>query len=506
MKSSAAHQELAREAESMRTATDILPIELWALVIHELKLIPRTAERIRRTEAERLRTLRAFASVCRALNDLCITRYLNGAGVATEALATGNIEINVRHLAAVQLACCAPPIRRLVLNGFIGLRVLKTIRSIVQNAAQLEDLTIELGQDVFVVSGFVQDFRGAVLTVLCDVMHILASRISGPVFVLSNGTISWCEPGDILQWQLLDVAPTGNARGARRTPGYCILRDIAGKQIKTPDVITSLFTLSVRCIASISRTLVVINPCSARDLEGMATLRLGRSSMTDAEISTVLTHIRLPELHTLHLATAHISSPALDQFLRQHPALVHLTYDPPTADAASPILDVPATHPGLTSIVTTHPAQLTPLLDALGTSPSLTSLTLPYAHRNPALSAALHRLALHPRPTHLTLLLASPGKRLPTAEDAALALTCVTQVTIECPTLGAAHALFPWLAALPALQRVEFACASAAGTAPARWVRSRRATEGKRARFLADAEMALPRVEEVIYREPPAGT
>ncbi|KAJ7120048.1 hypothetical protein C8R44DRAFT_877523 [Mycena epipterygia] len=494
-----------------RAAEDILPFELWELVVQEFDFFPQS--------------LLTLATICHAFNRLCIARYLLHIGVSSESLASGNIEIAGKDLLALQLSCCAPPIKRFSctdLSDTSLLPKLKLVKKIALNSPDLAELTLAFTHDLF------QDRRRdtgysqkELLAAVCDILHAASSRTAGPVILMSEEAFFRCDAGDILQWKLHDAeAPSSIAKARRllgrtpRVPGHSIVRDQTGHPIKIK-LISSLYSVSVRSLASIpgslqSCTLIIVNPQSADCLHlGRSSSPMSSHSLSSPELTVMLPHIILPALRRVHLDTTTMDPAALAEFLLRHPALVFLAYEPPDTDIRPPLLlSSPIAHPGLASIRVTDPIHLIPLLDSVGHSPALAEIAFRYARSSAGsaakLTSALRRLGLHPRDTTLVLQLASTSKRVLDAEERAVAqsLQRVSRVYVDCTSVADGRALLPWLDLLPAVRRVEFR--SVRGIF--RWGGQHRDPHGGTLSFLEDAMEGLPRVSEVVVRENPVVT
>ncbi|KAJ7241179.1 hypothetical protein C8J57DRAFT_1245000 [Mycena rebaudengoi] len=160
-------------------------------------------------------------------------------------------------------------------------------------------------------------------------------------------------------------------------------------------------------------------------------------------IPTVLSHITLPVLQHLHIHEQ-LDPTALGAFLRRH---LHITSINDEASGTSMLLDAPATLPLLTNISCVDIAPLGPLLDALD---KLAHISLPFQSDTLAAAALL---------THALRRLSTPEAEAlpwPLMDNVMGGLHGVDWVHVRCGTIGAARRLVPWLAMLPALQRVDF--------------------------------------------------
>ncbi|KAJ7662498.1 hypothetical protein B0H17DRAFT_1144285 [Mycena rosella] len=167
-----------------RTAQDPLPIELWDLVVLKLDVQP------------------VFILI---LATLCIAHYLLSAEVSAEFLATGTIDIDGHHLPALQLPCCAPPLKRLSCTGFAISAVLpslKLVQEIVEISPELWDLTLGFSHHLFKGSSTDTTTSPEVLlAVLCSVMYTMSSKMAGPVVVIYPAVEAPRCGGNLDHWQ-----------------------------------------------------------------------------------------------------------------------------------------------------------------------------------------------------------------------------------------------------------------------------------------------------------------
>ncbi|KAF7348996.1 hypothetical protein MVEN_01420700 [Mycena venus] len=487
----------------MRSCADILPVEIWDLVIGELAL--------------QLEYLLTLAKVCRVFNQLCIARYLLGYGVSAESLAAGSIEIDQGNLPALLVSRSAPPLRWLCCRGLGGNQVLRNferIKTILNHSPALCRLSLAFRYDL--LKSFHDTHRPSeksLLVALCGLMHAMSSKIAGPVVIMSEGSLFRCTPEDILRWQLHDAGEKpfiskAASKFLRRPIGissYAIIRDEHEQPIKVKPI-TSIGSISICSIPSLSGsfqscTFIVFNSESAHSLYlGRTGTALAAHSISSPELTALLPHITLPALRDVHLNTTTIEPAVLADFLLRHPSIVSFAYDPPEAEPRPSILSPPIAHPALACIRVMHSSDVVAVLDSVGRSPALQDIAFRYDHNLP--SAALRRIALQPRDTALQLTLGPPARRgaLDKAEIAlAESLRCIVRITVDCASVSDARALLPWLNKLPELQRVEFR--SARGIF--RWGAERRDPHADTVRFLEDAMAGLPRVAEVLVREIP---
>jgi hypothetical protein len=490
----------------MRVCDDILPIEIWDLVIQELDSQPEF--------------LLILATVCRAFNDLAIARYLLCVGVSAESMAAGSIEIDGNHLPSLLLSRCTPPISKIACSladeGL--LRNLKLARKIITNLPDLREISLAFSREL--LKAHPNTSLKLLTTALCHVMHTMSLRTAGPVFIISGGAVFRCASQDILHWQLHDTEEKSSLSMATRflgrsvrVPAYAIIRDQSDQPIKIK-LISSICSVSMRSIPLptgpyLACTFVVFN----RELED--TLHLGRAatslashSISSPELTPILPYVTLPALIRVHLNTTTIDPAELSEFLLRHPSVTFLAYEPPDTDFRPLVLlSPPISHPALVHIRVTDSVHVVALLDSIGHSPTLSEIGFHYMRDSPttvsALASALGRIALQPRDTTLILRLSSsPGpRRALDAAECALAesLTCVVRIAVDCTSVADARALLPWLDKLPSLRRVEFH--SARGIF--KWGGGRRDPQEQTMRFLEDAMAGLPRVAEVIVREVP---
>ncbi|KAJ7731556.1 hypothetical protein DFH07DRAFT_991783 [Mycena maculata] len=474
-----------------RIAQEILPAELWELIMQDSDLAPDS--------------LLVLAAVCRIFNQLCIARYFLRIGVPADALAAGNINIESRHISALRISCFPARIQRLSFTEFsnVGLRGnLLSVHRIIKNSPELCEINLDFADDLFGIPP--TDYQQNLLRSLCDIMHTMSSRKQGPVIMLSADGLFRCDPDDIMQWQLHPKIANLRTYCRRPTwnPGHLIIRDPSGYPVKI-DMIPSIRSVSLCYIPSNSEasqtfTFIIINPQSAD------CLRLGRSgtarsshSMDSSELCALLLQIVLPLLLHVEIHTTTIDPTVLTQFLLRHPKVTFLAYEPPATDIRQPcLLDPPIIHPALTDIRVNDLMHLIPLLDGIGASPTLSFICFPHTRDSVTacarLTAALRRIALLPRTITLVLALPIAPRRVLDADERTVAQTlhCVAHIDVQCPSVTAARALLPWLDLLPALQRVEF-----------RSLRGVFQWSGQAVPFLREAMARLPRVSEVVVHE-----
>ncbi|KAJ6474772.1 hypothetical protein C8R45DRAFT_1077457 [Mycena sanguinolenta] len=494
-----------RHGLRMPNSVDILPVELWDLVLQHLD-VP-------------LQSLLTLATVCQSFNRICIQRYLVCHGVSTESLAAGDIEIDGTHLPALLLSCYTPPIQRLSCIGSALLGNLKLTKRIVKKYLSLRELSLEFPRDI--LEGHADLCSHTRLTALYDLIHAMSSKIAGTVIVMSEGLLFRCTPMDILHWQLNEIpdeilsVSRMTSKFWRRPAGisaYAIVRDQCEQPVKVK-IILSLSSMSIRCFWFQAWTLIVVNAESAYSLHlGTVGPPFAGHSLPGSKLSEILPLLTLPALRRVHLNTTTIDASVVADFILRHPAVTSLAYEPPETDIRPTIfLNPPVAHPGLTHIQVSDPIHIPAVLDSAGASPALAEISFPYIRgdlriQTPAfaLASALRRLAIHSRPVALTLTLRPPMSRRPldAAEIAAAeSLHCVVRIVAECPSTSDARTLLPWLSKLPALAQVEFRV----GRSVFRWGNAKDPQTSGTLRFLDDAMQSLPMVAEVTVREVTGG-
>jgi hypothetical protein len=223
-------------------------------------------------------------------------------------------------------------------------------------------------------------------------------------------------------------------------------------------------------------------------------------SLSSAEISAVIPHLMLPHLESLNIETNSIDSAALGTFLMRHPKISKISYELRRSTfhfrhwgQIPPLISPPMAPPGLENIFVMRMADLIPLLDGLSTSPLLSRITFPYIRNSTSsvamLKAILRRIATWPVAS-LCLCLCIEGRNtraLDTEEKAlARALTALHRLEIECRSIESARTMFPFLARLPALRRLNF------------WLIERvSTTDAQIAEFVVEAKAELPGVGEL---------
>ncbi|KAJ7049048.1 hypothetical protein C8F01DRAFT_1185978, partial [Mycena amicta] len=452
-------------------AHEILPIELWDNVFSALD----TSQS----------SFLVLSTVCRVFNEVAIARFLLREGVTREALATKDLEIEPCSLRAIALSLSLCPLCRLVCTLPVDGRLLGHLRClerIIARSPQIEELCLEFSQDILAVGA---KRATAALDVVYGLLHRIAQTNSSSVAVLSGAFIFRCNAEDVLQWKLRDTDFAGSSlararklfgrRPSAQTPGFVVLRDAKGQAIRLP-VLPYLSGISVRRMgfapptspAYLPGTLIEFNPGRGNYLTlGPKRPSPGAHTLSGTPLSAVLTQLYMPSLRFLEIVTDGILLDTLAAFLRRHKAtLVQIAYAPLRA-YTTPLIREAISLPKLVSLRTNNPIHLIALLDAFGESPALRSLTFKYAANTPSiLGPILTRIQAHPRQLALYIQLVDgavgPSFATPTfsapVEAATRALTNITTVDIECPSLTSqpTRAIIPWLALFPALERVTF--------------------------------------------------
>ncbi|KAJ7804407.1 hypothetical protein B0H14DRAFT_3774530, partial [Mycena olivaceomarginata] len=414
---------LPSKTHPMAHTIQAVPVELWDLILHHL-------------DGDSLLTL---AVVCREFNKVAIQVYLRKQGISGTSIQEGDVDVSCDVLLALQLSCPLLPLKglRCTFSGSQLSRKSRLLRSIVSQTPGLQELNLELA-----CYHTPRDEAA-----LHDVLYAACSKLQGPVLVVYADELLKYTVRDVSALQFPQLsASVGPALAPRWVH---------------------------RCLGAIRR------------------VETGALRFSSVSI-----------LESLNIETNSIDSVALGAFLMRHPKITKVSYEPrrSTFDflhwgRIPPLISPPIAHPGLEKVFARRMADLIPLLDGLSTSPLLSRITFPYIRNSEStssvamLKAILRRIATQPAASLcLCLCIEGHNTRALDAEEKPLAraLTTLHRLEIECRSIESARTMFPFLARLPALRRLDF------------WLMERAfTTDAQIAEFVVEAKAELPGVGEL---------
>ncbi|KAJ7254233.1 hypothetical protein C8J57DRAFT_1722199 [Mycena rebaudengoi] len=455
-----------------------VPPEIWDLILRKLDDY----------------SLFTAGGVCRAFNSRSTVIYLERKAISSESLVAGALDIESHCLPALLLPTSTPQVKTLICR-FIALDDvsgdLHRLQRFLANSHSLEELQLSFlyGDDMAKDPGSeeAQYLREIIVAAMSHISREMAGKTAGPVFILPTPNVymigNWSafgrggSPGsfgftiEVDDEEEEEIRVIGSANlvwgplwARRSAPAHSAANP------------TSVLFRRISAASGAPRPFTLI----AFGMDEMWWFQLGRSNSSTfppweaspSTIPTVLPHLTLPVLQHLHIHER-LDPTALGAFLRRH---LHITSITDEASGASMLLDAPVTLPLLTNISCTDIARLGPLLDALDSSPQLAHISIPFQCDTPAAAAllthALRRLSVtFVAPICILLDVVESEAEAPPwppMDDVVGRLHGVDWVHVRCGTIGAARRLVPWLAMLPALQRVEFEFTEAARQRAAR--------------------------------------
>ncbi|KAJ7073567.1 hypothetical protein C8F01DRAFT_1097753 [Mycena amicta] len=484
-----------RRARRARDARTLLSVELWERI---LRLVPSTEDLLTR-----------LAGVCTLYNELCIRICLERQGVYPDDLQKSILDLS----GAITRPICRLPSTRTFAARQVNCRVdpatmaseLRRLDETLERCGSLVSLSIALQSDPFQVP---QTAREAVLFVFCELLSKIAARNSAPVFVLMGADMFSCMPEDISLWKLhqfefnppppsspaprswlLPPADVGFFKRLDKRLGYIWTRLHTGNSARVHKL-TSL--------DSVDLTLVE-ESAPERSLQPFNLLTLNRASITSLVLgsrpkefvpyfTSMLWHISLPNLRNLDIFTDEIDPAALHNFLGRHPLIEHVDFALSSNDNAilHPLLDAPLAHPNMVSLFARANAEpcAHPIIRFLCDSPKIRTFGFaldpfgPASHAHPFLRDLRHIASRAcPEPVELNLFLQDfrswwdslrayvlgqqPLAWAHTADALTIAARMhnVHKLTISLSSVQTADQLFPWLAAFPAVQEIDFTLA-----------------------------------------------
>ncbi|KAJ7282281.1 hypothetical protein C8J57DRAFT_1499266 [Mycena rebaudengoi] len=472
-----------RSLPNRKIPVDLLPMELWEAVFHELP------------DKDLLRA----AAVCQPFNTLCIVIYLARNRVSPALMTeSGPLYLYSHLLTALQLSCLTPPTTHLCCHfwDFAIRRNLDSLRDFIRRSGTLSQFSLSFTWDLFSVPKRAEhagDSHRAVLSAFRDVLYEMAKKQDGPVIVLSPISLFTCRPRDVSAWRLhrhqfnRGLTPVELFRRIRslvRTPYWhrSTVRLFDGTPLRLPAL-------------QRMKTVAVISTDVGLPLRGT----VGTVVVFDL---WCITHLDLyDDSQPLHLQ---INCVDLGAFLLRQPLLSVLNCSSygRLYEGTTPLISPPITHPTLTTISTNGQGKvLYTLLNALDQSPNLFTLSFNFFARSPPQisewNVALRRISLRTRETRLKLYLSSAVLEQVFEEEElqiAGSLQCVSTVKVTCWSLRSGTSMIPWLVRLPALRRVKIKLYSM------NWSARSPAEDQDIDELIALVSAALPHVSEVLGR------
>ncbi|KAF7318624.1 hypothetical protein HMN09_00373600 [Mycena chlorophos] len=427
----------------------------------------------------------ALAGVCRLLMDLSVREQVRRYGQIWQDLTQNEVLVTPSTLAVLSLYSCA-------------------------NTLAIEALSVYLRparpSEIFFAT---PKFRGP-WNMLCATLSLVAQRSTAPVLALCASDLFTCNPTDVAEWDLLRMRfnPPSLA-WLRRHPihpyaGRTVATRCHDGQVTHIPILWSLFSVSLSVPRAEENgpsvcSLLLFNPTQSHALE----ISYRQPPSVSPFYSYFLQNAKLPSLEVLDLAMP-VQPAALRAFLEHHPNLQTLKYRstkalqvPPSANVQS-IIGAPLLHPALREIWTCGQEgnPVNGLVGGICMSPALTLVVFEFAYSDspdtgagiapfledlrilatrPTFPRLRLQLRLYPAPGPKTKFtpnlvspsswfrpanqVAPPSKWWASSEEAlqvARSLRIVSELVILTPSRSVARALFPFIAALPALASVHF--------------------------------------------------
>ncbi|KAJ7877488.1 hypothetical protein B0H13DRAFT_979517 [Mycena leptocephala] len=500
----------------------LLPIELWEAIL-QLVLSDKDLLRI--------------STVCAAFNVLCIHIVLSRNEYSEEIFSAPSLVVPPQLLGAFHLSFRTFPFRQFECHlGPAQLRQdLAFVGEIIRRSKELRELTLTFHRDLFSIDPdeFSIDPDEALFTTLCSGLSDIATRMSGPVMIISGPHIFSCRRQDIAKWNLHLFEFNGalglhglilRVRRALKLKESPPPSESFWTQIRLHDgriglvpVLKKLHSATVQSIFHARGplrffTILTFNASSTTYLY-LDQNKYPATISTD-ELSALIIHISLPALHTLKVSIDTIDPAALGQFLMNHAFLRHLEYTG-RGDrfAQRPLIHPPIAHPRLSTISTVAVGNhsLGRAISGLDTSPRLHTFSFTFSSSESTTNLAgliqdLRRISLRTNDTELDIVLWEPMKKRRAQEfwatseevcDVARRLHCIRTVDLSCWSVDVGVRMFPWLALIPAVLNIRF------GLRIKRYGQNPSTEEEvavELAKFLDDAHTALGHIPQITGR------
>ncbi|KAF7314804.1 hypothetical protein MKEN_00954800 [Mycena kentingensis (nom. inval.)] len=464
-----------------RPLLNILPAELWDEILPYVDDLPQ------------------LAKVSTLLNERCMTLYIPRLKILRTLpdIVRGHAVFRPALLRALYLySPCTPLLlTRLEVDitsaGHWIRRPLAYLREIVLRSPHLRDLKIAVASDV--PRETIRHANFAAMRTLCSVLATIAGRAKTPVMVMWPRAVFTCRPQDIAKWDLL--SGTYNPRPAQSRPWLRQRRpslEMAetrchdGRYTRIPYLV-KLYTVHLQLIHD-DCTILLVNASQISELYVGQYMPPSTIRLNDA----FLRNVKLPSLRRVFLFDSLRPDPsALRQLLVNHRSITHVLCSARKI-APAPLISPPLAHPGVIELSywphRCHPfaPYVTGLIPGLCLSPNLNKVELRLALFAPAeaLIADLRPLVERPdtikrvelaltvfnpielRPRLWTLLalawrIQTRRARILSWADSsdglqlARGLRCVYSVRASLYSMGHVRTLLPWIAAFPALEKVQ---------------------------------------------------
>ncbi|KAF7307932.1 hypothetical protein MKEN_01154100 [Mycena kentingensis (nom. inval.)] len=488
-------------------AADVLPIELWTLVL--LQLYRWEASRTDKTAA-----IHRAAHVCRAFNAICMNIYVQVRHDSEPHFWSQFTLSTDRKHATMELGCHGDDeILRLWLYPptFESLSVIvyrtswatahvTMLRVFVSRCLQLRTLRVSFERDIipsYVCNQFWYDKRTSRrvgLSACCGIASSVA-RLAGDgtarVLVLTgtaNGTLM-CSPSELERWRLdlyhfLPPPPSPFRKRKDNSPKRSPTQINTLIWPKTPTKDASEATrqaLSLLEARAMDICVVDDDPAS----EPFALLKFDATRVTELDLGSpergiaplyypaLLPRLSLPALKVLAVRRGEIPAETLRAFLMQHAILeeIHLHKSSPQY-VHTPLLDAPLALPAIQKLVAYEVSELEYLLFLLDTSPKLaevhTFLRFPHQQLE-TLNASLMRLSRLPetQPIHVEIDIVRSGllsrwSKVSMSNHTLAAVRSTNCVCIRSIAVFGLHSpeqigqTVPWLLAFPRIEDVKY--------------------------------------------------
>ncbi|KAJ7190033.1 hypothetical protein GGX14DRAFT_580194 [Mycena pura] len=427
---------LSPRREAGRQPEALLPLEVWDLVFQAL--------------LNDDHMLLQVACVCRIFNELAIALFFRRNKIN---LSTGAVTVNPYTVTALYLSCGHLPINTLSCSFFSTyVRSMRILRAVVEKCPDLTNLHLTYATlGTRRISG-----EKTFLLALCDVLHAMSKRMAGPVIVLGTNFILRFEVADLCTRKRYNWIPARIQRVLKVDSPSQFSMQLKARQLAYPAEV------EIQCIRA---ELGPFNSFTLIAFDMMSLTLVPTKTLSAADISSILSHIRVPLLRYFHLHTDAINPAVLSQFFSRHTGVlrIHISH---TDGSRHPLCTPPVLLPILSEISSCDAARIPALLDAFGHSPQLYAIRINFDRTTVPLVAelktALRRISLQPHITRLELNLPrNIGVALqaypPDDEEHAILSTVhfVRDIRLLAHSIADARAVIPRLAMLPALRTLN---------------------------------------------------
>ncbi|KAF7292010.1 hypothetical protein MIND_01226700 [Mycena indigotica] len=471
-----------------RHALEILPPEQWEAVLLEFGVDD----------------LLGLSRVCATFSELSVhilqrQRDVFGGGYAS---------LSLLRIFALYARSHRLPMERINLVLKPSVHVFEVLDEIIQRASQLRQITLAFTLDLLSLHQLNTRDKAETSHTLTRMLSRVAQRVHGAVIVTYPGQIYRiaCAPTDLAQWELhqfhfdppnlFEAWLIRKRSKGRLYPQYVPIRRQNQHRLHWVTPLTSLQSVDLQLLDSPETG---PPPVSLLHFNKEAVRGFTSWLPSATSYAHVLRHSHYPSLETLRLESHLSDQTALRRFLENHPQLHTIEFRPkrPPKEARAlqlevpshPLVDPPLAHPSLVAL-TCNSNGCGRVLEGLLGSPKLTQVSFALEARAApsrirAFTRELQALAAHSAPgtiARITFRLAlqepagtgikyriskfHPLRQTTQATRAwaqaphVLALaaqtTLVRALCLFVSSIDTATMLFPWIAAFPALQSVEF--------------------------------------------------